>query len=88
MTIIEPDVVEDQDANLSNADGDHERFKHIVHGGPNAAAKLTEARVFGIPVKALCGKEWVPQRDPDKFPICPDCVKAFETITGRKWKGA
>jgi uncharacterized C2H2 Zn-finger protein len=24
-------------------------------------------------VKALCGKIWVPTRDPEKFPVCPTC---------------
>ena len=27
----------------------------------------------GTPVKALCGKVWIPNRDPSSFPICPDC---------------
>jgi len=24
-------------------------------------------------VKALCGKNWIPSRDPEKYPICPTC---------------
>lgn len=49
-------------------DGDHERFSHYV-----PKAKLTEAMVNGTPVVALCGKVWVPSRNPDRFPICPEC---------------
>jgi hypothetical protein len=49
-------------------DGDHERFAHYVE-----KAKIVESAVTGSPVKALCGKVWVPGRDPSKFPICPDC---------------
>jgi len=37
--------------------------------------KLTEAYVSGTPVIALCGKVWVPSRDPGRFPICPECKR-------------
>ena len=47
--------------------GDQERFSHYV-----PKAKLTEAMVMGTPVVALCGKVWVPSRNPDKFPVCPE----------------
>ena len=49
-------------------DGDHERFAHYVE-----KSKIVESAVTGTPVKALCGKVWIPNRDPSKFPICPDC---------------
>lgn len=49
-------------------DGDHERFAHYVE-----KAKIVESAVTGTPVKALCGKVWIPGRDPGKFPVCPDC---------------
>ena len=48
--------------------GDHERFAHYVD-----KTKITESAVTGKPVRALCGKKWVPNRDPQKFPICPTC---------------
>jgi hypothetical protein len=54
--------------------GDAERFAHIIHRpGGNAAAAVTEAQVLGTPVEALCGKKWVPSRDPKRFPLCPAC---------------
>jgi len=28
--------------------------------------------INATPVMALCGKVWVPGRDPQKFPICPN----------------
>lgn len=49
-------------------DGDHERFSHYV-----LKDKIVESAVTGKPVRALCGKKWVPGRDPEKFPICPTC---------------
>jgi hypothetical protein len=57
-----------EDRTSSTDDGDHERFAHYVE-----KAKIMESAVTGAPVKALCGKVWIPNRDPEKFPICPDC---------------
>jgi uncharacterized C2H2 Zn-finger protein len=31
-------------------------------------------------VRALCGKVWVPGRDPEKFPVCPDCKKIYDKL--------
>ena len=47
-------------------EGDHERFSHYVR-----KENLTEAMVMGTPVVALCGKVWVPSRDPERFPGVP-----------------
>ena len=52
----------------SGDEGDHERFAHYVE-----KAKIVESAVTGTPVKALCGKVWIPNRDPSNFPVCPDC---------------
>ncbi len=63
-------------------DGDHERFSHYV-----PKEKLTEAMVMGTPVTALCGKVWVPSRDPQKYPVCPTCKELWEKLPkGRKPK--
>lgn len=48
--------------------GDHERFSHYVRKN-----KIMESAMSGAPVVALCGKVWVPGRDPKKFPVCPTC---------------
>ncbi|MDR1852580.1 MAG: DUF3039 domain-containing protein [Propionibacteriaceae bacterium] len=56
-------------------EGDHERFSHYV-----PKDKLTEALVMGTPVVALCGKVWVPSRDPEKFPVCPTCKEIWEGL--------
>ncbi|MCL1838144.1 MAG: DUF3039 domain-containing protein [Propionibacteriaceae bacterium] len=52
---------------------DHERLSHYVK-----KAKLTQAMVLGTPVVALCGKVWVPSRNPDRFPVCPECKQIWE----------
>lgn len=56
-------------------DGDHEKFAHYVQ-----KEKIVESAVTGKPVIALCGKVWVPGRDPGKFPICPECKKIFDSL--------
>ncbi len=56
-------------------DGDHERLSHFV-----AKNKLTEAMVMGTPVVALCGKVWVPSRNPDKYPVCPECKEIWASL--------
>lgn len=56
-------------------DGDHERFSHYV-----PKDKLTEAMVMGTPVTALCGKVWVPSRDPQKYPVCPTCKELWQKL--------
>lgn len=57
-------------------EGDHERFSHYV-----PKEKLTEAMIMGTPVVALCGKTWVPSRDPERFPVCPDCKEIWEAMS-------
>ncbi len=54
-------------------EGDHERFAHYVRKD-----KIVESAVTGAPVIALCGKVWVPSRDPSRFPVCPDCQRIYE----------
>ena len=59
--------------------GDHERFAHYV-----LKDKIVESTVMGDPVVALCGKVWIPNRDPGKFPVCPECKDIFEGLpTGK-----
>jgi len=54
--------------------GDHDRFAHYVLGR-DPRAKITAAIVEGKPIRALCGKKWVPSRDPSRYPECPDRQK-------------
>lgn len=56
-------------------DGDHDRFAHYVKKG-----KIVESAVSGKAVRALCGKKWVPSRDPEKFPICPVCKEIYSGL--------
>ena len=76
-TQLSPGVrtIEDKRTAPTN-DGDHERFSHYV-----PKDKLTEAMVMGTPVVALCGKVWVPSRDPEKDPVCPECKEIWESLS-------
>jgi hypothetical protein len=62
-------------APVETDEGDHERFAHFVR-----KEKIVEATVMGTPVIALCGKVWVPNRDPGRFPVCPECKEIFESL--------
>jgi hypothetical protein len=56
---------------------------HIVNcpeDKPDTATWLTEARVMGLEVEAVCGYRWVPTRDPERFPLCEACVVAANMI--------
>lgn len=55
--------------------GDHERFSHYVR-----KEKILESALSGEPVVALCGKVWVPGRDPKKFPVCPVCKEIYQGL--------
>lgn len=77
MTQLAPgtQTIVDERTDIRLDDGDHERLSHYV-----AKNKLTEAMVMGTPVVALCGKVWVPSRNPDKYPVCPECKEIWENL--------
>jgi hypothetical protein len=53
---------------------------HIVktEPGESAVAKVTEARIYGFPVEALCGERFVPQQDPKRLPLCDVCKEIYQ----------
>ncbi len=60
-TTVEQPVIDD-------GTGDHDRFAHYVR-----KADIVRANVEGVEVVAICGKKWIPNRDPSRYPICPTC---------------
>jgi hypothetical protein len=60
-----------------NVDGDHERFSHYVR-----KSDIVRANVEGVPVVALCGKRWIPNRDPSRYPVCPTCKEIRARLRG------
>jgi hypothetical protein len=57
-------------------DGGHDRFAHYVK-----KEKVVESAVTGKAVRALCGKKWIPSRDPEKYPICPVCKEIYDGLS-------
>jgi len=68
-TLLEPTTRE------LTEEGDHERFAHYVRKDT-----ILDSAVNGTPVIALCGKVWVPTRDPSRFPVCPDCRRILDGL--------
>ena len=72
-------------------DGDHDRMAHIVlegytpKGGDfvSVGPSVVEGMVNRTAVRALCGKEWVPGRNPGRYGLCPTCKEIAE---GMGWK--
>jgi len=73
--IPDSDLKIQEDRKVETSHGDHERFAHYVDKND-----MMQAAVFGTPIKALCGKVWVPSRDPQKFPVCPECKEIYESL--------
>jgi len=71
--------------------GDHDRFAHLVlEGFPledgsfvPVGNSVVDAMVSATPVVALCGKTWVPGRDPARYPLCRTCA---EVALARGWR--
>lgn len=70
-----PQTLPETSVNTDN--GDHDRFAHYVDKN-----EITEALVQGWPVIALCGKIWVPSRNPDGYPVCPVCEEIYAELFG------
>ena len=62
----------DTDLRVSTESGDHDVFAHYA-----SKDEVTRAMVEGIPIVALCGKVWIPFRNPEKYPICPACKQIY-----------
>ena len=75
MTMGFTDTLDETKADLSTGEGDHDRFAHFVN-----KEDVAEAYVNGTPVIALCGKIWVPSRDPEKFKVCPQCKEIYDAL--------
>ena len=77
-----PDLEGDTDLltrpELQEDDGGHDSFSHYVK-----KEKVVESAVTGKAVRALCGKKWIPSRDPEKYPICPACKEIYDGLKNK-----
>jgi len=69
------DLRVEEDVRIDTSHGDHDRFAHYVDKN-----EMMESHVFGTPIKALCGKVWVPSRDAKRYPVCPECKEIYESL--------
>lgn len=67
--LIKPEIEEPE------ADLDEPKFSHIIK-------KDDEMKGYfdGQPIEALCGKKWIPTRDPKRYPICEECKAVHARI--------
>ena len=65
------------DKRLDHGNGDHDRFAHYVR-----KEDIVRSNVEGVEVMALCGKKWIPNRDPDRYPTCPTCKEIMSALRG------
>jgi Protein of unknown function (DUF3039) len=72
-------IAEEEVTSPVTDDGDHDRFAHYAR-----KADITRAAVEGTPVVAICGKVWVPSRDPSKYPVCKTCAEIKSKLDARK----
>jgi hypothetical protein len=54
---------------------DEEQFAHYAE-----SSEVTEGYIMGTPVIALCGKVFIPHRDPLKLRVCPDCKEILDAL--------
>ncbi|MBT8199520.1 MAG: DUF3039 domain-containing protein [Acidimicrobiia bacterium] len=57
---------------------DDDRVAHYVRKDD-----IVRANVEGVPVRALCGKTWIPNRDPKGLPVCPICKRIMDNVRNR-----
>lgn len=42
--------------------------------------QIVKAAVEGTFATALCGKKWKPSRNPENYPVCPECKDKYEGL--------
>lgn len=76
MSDVLEDIKEDT-TTVNTDDGDHDTYSHYAK-----KIDILNARVEGVPCKALCGKLWIPAKDETKYPVCGTCKEIYESLAG------
>lgn len=71
--MADADLLERTD--LETQEGDEEKFAHYAE-----AASVTEGYVMGTPVQAICGKIFIPSRNPERLRVCPICKEIMDAL--------
>lgn len=64
-----------EDTETVDADTGEPKFAHYAD-----STSVTEGYIMGKAVVAICGKIFIPSRDPKKYPICPICKELSEAL--------
>ena len=59
----------------SDIDNDEPQLTHITRSDESMRGYIE-----GHEIRALCGFEFVPTRDPNRYPICVECKSILEMI--------
>lgn len=65
----------DTDLEQETESGDSNEFAHYAE-----AASVTEGYIMGTPVQALCGKVFIPSKNPERLKVCPICKEIVEAL--------
>jgi hypothetical protein len=68
-------VLEDTSVELDISENNEEHFAHYAE-----SSEVTEGYIMGTPVIALCGKIFVPFRNPEKLRVCPSCKEIMDAL--------
>lgn len=75
-TLFSSIVLNEDKPDLSDSDGgDHDVFSHYV-----SKEDIVKSATTREAVPALCGKLWVPRRNPEGLTVCPECKEIFEAM--------
>lgn len=70
------DVLEKPDVVTDTTDGNHDKFSHYCR-----KEDILTSAVTGEPIRAVCGKLWIPSHaDGKDFPICPECKDIYDQM--------
>lgn len=73
--LAEPEV---SDPEVMLGDFDPDKVAHLI-----PKRRWAEGYVGGQPIQALCGKVWVPTRDPQNLPLCEQCRDIYRQRFGK-----
>jgi hypothetical protein len=59
-------------------DTDSENNDELAHYAE--AASVTEGYIMGTPVEALCGKIFIPSKNPERLKLCPICKEIADAV--------
>ena len=65
----------DQELEIQLDDEGNEIFAHYAE-----KVSITAGYVMGTPVQAICGKVFVPSKNPEKLRICPVCKEIMDAL--------